>query len=587
MSSRFGGTSMKKYLTLALLSLLWVSSARATNYYLRADGTAANKGAAAGPCTTASATMSMATHNAATFSAGDTIYVCNDGGAFRLKLVVPSSGSSGNPILYASGQTAKPVITPSLLITGWSLHSGSIYQASYAATTRDVWEDNTYLPSTASLGALTAGTWYNDTSAHLLYVWTLDGSDPTGHVMEACSNVLDSAISLTSISYVTFQDLILAKGSATAIGIIQGTSASNVIMSRLEIRYGGYQTYGLAFTGGDHNTIQDSVVHDIRNDGIYFRNASTYASVLRNTVYNIGQNTDAGDNGAVCIGGTTAASDHGLIEGNLVYNIGQSDSTGHNHTIEVDRSNYTVVRYNVIHDGIKGGISVGGSSGTHQTDSDVYYNLVYDIDLSYGAHTGQGAGILILNGERIKVYNNVVWNIGGVDWSDAPIWIDGTAGQTLDSTAVFNNIIGPSLGSFRRTFGRGMNATYTNFTDNNNLFYDSSGLILLNGDSTYKSLATFQAAVTPQESAALNSDPLFVNASAGNFTLLAASPAIHAGSNLGSPYNLGLLSSSSWPSSFVIGDQNTYGTAWEIGAFIFPTAHTLPAAPSGLTSRVH
>src|ERR1035441_2986437 len=54
--SRFGGKSMKKYLTLALLSLLWVSFARATNYYLRADGTAANKGAAAGPCTTASAT---------------------------------------------------------------------------------------------------------------------------------------------------------------------------------------------------------------------------------------------------------------------------------------------------------------------------------------------------------------------------------------------------------------------------------------------------------------------------------------------------------------------------------------------------
>jgi hypothetical protein len=582
---------MKKYLTLALLSLLWVSFARATNYYLRAGGTAANKGAAAGPCTTASATMSMATHNAATFSAGDTIYVCNDGGTIRSQLVVPSSGSSGNPIIYASGQTAKPVITPSLLITGWSLHSGSIYQASYAATTRDVWEDNKYLPSAASLGALTAGTWYNDTSAHLLYVWTLDGSDPTGHVMEACSNVLDSAVSLTSISYVTFQDLIVEKGSATTIGIIQGKSASNVIMSRLEIRYGGYQTYGLEFTGGDHNTIQDSVVHDIRNDGIYFRVASTYASVLRNTVYNIGQNTDAGDNGAICLGGFPVGdSGYGLVEGNLVYNIGQSDVvTGHNHPIEIDRSSHTVVRYNVVHDTIKGAISVGGTSDEHQTDTDIYGNLVYDINLSYGAHTGQGAAILIDSAERIKVYNNVVWNIGDSNYT-AGIWVDGTAGQTLDSIAIFNNIIGPvtaSSGSYRRTFQRGANATYTNLTDNNNIFYDPAGIILLNGASTYTSLATFQAAMTPQESASLNSDPLFVNASAGNFTLLAASPAIHAGSNLGSPYNLGLLSRSSWPSSVVIGDQNAYGTAWEIGAFIFATAHTLPAAPRGLTSRVH
>jgi hypothetical protein len=172
-------------------------------------------------------------------------------------------------------------------------------------------------------------------------------------------------------------------------------------------------------------------------------------------------------------------------------------------------------------------------------------------------------------------------------WSDSPIWVDGTVGQALDAISISNNIIGPSLGSFRRNFQLGANATYTNRTSNNNLFYDSAGLVLLNGGSTYTTLASYEAAVTPQDANSLNSDPLFVDASASNFTLLAGSPAIHAGFNLGSPYNVGLLVRSSRPNYFVIGDQNAYGTASEIGAFIFPIVHTTPpAAPTGLTATV-
>jgi len=50
-----------------------------TTYYMRADGTAANKGAASGPGSTQSACMNVSVHNGETFSAGDIIILASDG----------------------------------------------------------------------------------------------------------------------------------------------------------------------------------------------------------------------------------------------------------------------------------------------------------------------------------------------------------------------------------------------------------------------------------------------------------------------------------------------------------------------------
>lgn len=71
-----------------------------TTYYMRADGTAANKAAATGPETDASKCMNGSVHNAETFSAGDTLWLGNCGGVYRAALTLPSSGSSDSPITY-------------------------------------------------------------------------------------------------------------------------------------------------------------------------------------------------------------------------------------------------------------------------------------------------------------------------------------------------------------------------------------------------------------------------------------------------------------------------------------------------------
>ena len=71
-----------------------------TDYYVRADGTAANKDAAMGPSTQAASCMNMAVFKGETFLAGDTVYFSSRGGNFTEQLTITSSGSVGSKINY-------------------------------------------------------------------------------------------------------------------------------------------------------------------------------------------------------------------------------------------------------------------------------------------------------------------------------------------------------------------------------------------------------------------------------------------------------------------------------------------------------
>jgi peptidoglycan/xylan/chitin deacetylase (PgdA/CDA1 family) len=104
--------NMIKKLFFLLLILAWcvpVSTWAANVYYMRVDGTAANKASATGPETDATKCMSVATHNTQTFSAGDIIYICSNGGNFASQITCPSGGANGNPIIYEG--VGSPVLT--------------------------------------------------------------------------------------------------------------------------------------------------------------------------------------------------------------------------------------------------------------------------------------------------------------------------------------------------------------------------------------------------------------------------------------------------------------------------------------------
>ncbi len=86
-----------------------------STYYIRADGTAANKEAATSD-SAPETSMNVTVHNAETFAAGDTIIVSDAGGVYRgTRLTVPSGGSVGNPITYPG--SGSPVLKGSLDLT--------------------------------------------------------------------------------------------------------------------------------------------------------------------------------------------------------------------------------------------------------------------------------------------------------------------------------------------------------------------------------------------------------------------------------------------------------------------------------------
>ncbi len=86
-------------------------------YYMRADGTAANKGAATSAASAATS-MNMSVHNSETFSAGDVIVISDAGGVYRSQMTTPSSGTSGNSISYQAD--GSPRISGADAVSSWT-----------------------------------------------------------------------------------------------------------------------------------------------------------------------------------------------------------------------------------------------------------------------------------------------------------------------------------------------------------------------------------------------------------------------------------------------------------------------------------
>jgi hypothetical protein len=98
-------------LLVLLVSVLRVSAA---TYYVRADGSAANKGIAVGPASDATKCLSMSGFNGETFSAGDTVYFSAQGGDYTNQCTIPSSGTAIADITFEGlldgGGGSKPLI---------------------------------------------------------------------------------------------------------------------------------------------------------------------------------------------------------------------------------------------------------------------------------------------------------------------------------------------------------------------------------------------------------------------------------------------------------------------------------------------
>lgn len=108
------------------LSLLILSTAFSTKYYLSNIGNDSNNGLST---TTPWKTISKLNSSWGGIKAGDTIFF-RSGDTFRGMIQPSVSGTSSNPIVltsYSSG--AKPIISGSTVVNSWTLYSGNIWKA--------------------------------------------------------------------------------------------------------------------------------------------------------------------------------------------------------------------------------------------------------------------------------------------------------------------------------------------------------------------------------------------------------------------------------------------------------------------------
>jgi hypothetical protein len=446
--------------------------------------------------------------------------------------------------------TAQQVLTPSA--TGVTIESSNlsanVYYAPYSTVPSQVFEDGAPLAqNTISYASLTPGQWYLDTTRNYIWVFTTAGDDPSGHTMEASQRTF--AMNVSGANYITVQNLQFeAANSACAIfqdsstnfmfagntvkfcspssgwrgGVVanQGASNGRITANTVTQSYNGI-VIGYGATGAtngvevDHNSISYS-----GNEGIGVGNGASNVTVCYNAISFSNQTNDDSAGIEVYEAGT----------GNvLCYNLSTNGGTG------TTRSAAFMV-------------DIG--SGPTQ----VYGNI--------GAFNSNGCLNVLSNGSFF--YNNTCYH--NENHAVDPYGGELSLYAAQDVTAE-NNIFVAASGA--NVLAADSRSTVGNVFNHNDYLGGTA-------DPFYWSGASYDfegyRATTSQDANSINVDPRFENAPSSQFWLQSTSPAIGAGANLGASYDLELDSTSTWPNSVVLDNENSSGNFWEIGAYVYKAA---------------
>jgi len=397
--------------------------------------------------------------------------------------------------------------------------------------------------------------WWNSGNSQ---VWIYD--NPSEHIVEASQR--DNAIYGFTKSYVTVQNLQTEKANSHGVyfhnggvemviadvttaynyhsGVrFNGTASSNHTISNSNAIYNGYSGLDAYATGGwmvDNNTVHDNCQSTVFNycAGIKVEPGTDTANctVTNNLVYSNGiGNTDWRGAGIWLDTAGTGC----VIKYNKVYS---NNLMG----IYLDASNGDVVAYNVIYSNGQTGAIDGGGIAVYGDSRPTADNLVYGNTV----RGNRGHGIIV-QGSNLQdgCTSNIVKN---------NISVGVVSGTNFTASGGCEN---PGIN------GSGNIYTYNNFgSEVANFIEWGSGVY----KSTYADFDTAYGSATHS----ITGDPIFTNAAGNDFTLQSTSPAINAGTNLGSDYDDGLSPASTWPSSVTTIDQDLRGSGWEIGAYVYP-----------------
>ena len=515
-----------------LLNIFISTSVLATSYYIDAsNGTDSNPGTIDLPFKTISAGVSKA------FS-GDTVWISS--GTYRETINLQRGGSGPAALIVISSvPNAEVLIKGSDLVSGWTLHTGSIWKrTNWSINSQQVFDDgaplqqigvtcpfntmawgtSTILPPVGTgISSMVTGSFFYDQGAQTLYVMLPDGSNPNNHQMEASTR---NWIISTDLSYIELNGLKFSHSNSSSgpnvmgmvsvrgnFSTISNCSFTYADFSGLSISGNGHRIYnnvasfngdvGISINGSDaaHNwdIYPDRPPQDILLDS----NETSF-----NNYRNFARDWQSGG-----IKATTSCTGITISRHQAVSNNGAGIwFDGHSMNNRIERS---VVSKNLV--GIVYEIS----------DSAVIAsNLVTE-------NTNQG--IFVDASSEVSVFNNTLYKNGcslvlhGVPRPEHPFLQNNTVRNNIISGSQYDDLIifhDPSIAT-------GNTSDYNLFDGNIKIAFTPDAGYYPN----YTTLASFTSD-TGQEVHSLNASPLFRNLAASDFGLSAGSPAIDTGTNL-------------------------------------------------------
>jgi len=576
-------------------------------YYMRADGTATTKATSTGPVTSASACMDLTHHNSYSFDPFDTIVVSDRGGDYRWDgtgylssiMDISSSGHAGGGEIHYEADGTPTFLGSYDLTTAtykWTA-SGSGTNEYYceAAAGGDpglvegdcVWMDTVRLTE-GTLGSLADHEWAwgdNDSLGYSTFYIRDNSGDPD-----------TSGVAI----------------EATQRGCVHAWGISYVVVDGLTVKYGNGLSYdgGIRFDETSYCTIQNCEAHHNRGHGISLKGDhgvidNCHASY--NGAHNIVSGGNANNNNTnMEIKNCIAHHSYTMLfvpqpfDGYGIKFLYVDDSSIHNNTIYANAVN---------------GIDLDGD-GTNPGcgNNEIYENEIYENDI---------IGVMIeLKSSGNKIHHNRIYNNGSLsEWGhfQTLIWAASINNEFYDNviyrtsdfagtnallqigdyqesgctgTKIYNNTMdgGGYCANVIKVDGAAGNATglkiknnilvgststpieiystdYTGFECDYNC-YDPPASYVVGRNYTGYTKATHCSGFS-QDCNSIVDDPLFEDEANHDYSLTGSSPCKNAGTNLGSDYDDGLHYPSTWPSSITTLDQDSYGSAWEVGAYVY------------------
>lgn len=537
----------------AFLTFLLIPTtfAFAADYYMRADGSAANK-AAATSCDDASTAMSVITHNSETFSAGDTIYICGNGGTFTTELINPSSGTSGSPISYIGTSTPTWSMTSRnwytngkdhLVIDGITLNNTSSGYSIQMTTTdnstlRNITStapsgiyvqtcvapvlENITSTASASDGIRIAGTNATITNP------TIVSAGRYGIFLESING---ATITGGSISNTTFEGIRVTNENNSVVTIDE-TTLEDVGLNTGATSAGIYYS-GAGVTGVDL-TIEDvTITGALGLGGIYLTTApfeTNRASVSNVTVTESAHGLRATSTNNIDISNSTFSDNtsdgiffEGTSRGMVISNVTVGDN-GRDGISFGDGVTNGTVKYSEIHgNGQTDTVSNGDGITSHRGST----GFTFHNNLIWG---NRNAGFALISDSAADIYNNTVYFNGdstSVNMGVRGGFYNSGTGGVFD---VRNNIF---FGNYPYEVQVKQNSAYLASTfDYNQYYHVGNNTVEANFADIGAGAISWATYSASNESNSNYGDPQLSNPTT-SFALLSSSPVINSGVDVG------------------------------------------------------